>query len=201
MRAGIHNLIFDVGSVLIGYRWRDMLLCDRKMSEERAEVFGSTVLRDPMWKLFDLDELTEDEIVAKYVEKYPDFADDFHWFIENCHLMPTMRPRVWEEVHRLKEKGYRIYLLSNYSKRFFTIHTKGATFFDDLDGMMVSYMVHAVKPDPPIYEALMEKYDLDPKESVFFDDRPENTKTAAELGMEILTVESEEHLLDYLKQI
>ncbi len=201
MRSGIRNLIFDVGSVLIGYRWRDMLLSDRKMSKERAEIFGDTVLSDPMWVLFDLDELSEDEIIAKYVEKYPDFADDFRWFIANSHLMPTMRPRVWEEVHRLKKGGYRIYLLSNYSRRFFTIHTKDATFFDDLDGMMVSYMVHQVKPDPPIYEALLQKYDLDPKECIFFDDRAENTKTAKELGMDILTVESEEHLLDHLRKI
>ncbi|MCR4705332.1 MAG: HAD family phosphatase [Lachnospiraceae bacterium] len=201
MRDGIRNLIFDVGSVLIGYRWKEMLLINRCMSPERAQVFGSTVLQDPMWALFDLDELPEEEIVAKYVEKYPDFAEDFRWFVKNCHLMPTMRPRVWEEVHRLKVSGYRIYLLSNYSKRFFTIHTKDASFFDDLDGMMVSYMVHQIKPNPPIYQALLDRYDLNPGECIFFDDKAENTQTAETLGMDILTVESEEHLLDFLRKI
>lgn len=201
MNANIKNLIFDVGSVLISYRWQDMLLVDYGMPSDRAYEFGTTVFCDPMWTLFDLGELPTETIVQKYVDKYPKFADDFRWFISHSELMSVPRPKVWDEVHRLKQMGYRIYLLSNYSKEFFEKHTKGASFFDDLDGMMVSYMVHQVKPEEPIYLSLLNKYDLKAEECFFFDDRYDNTETAKRLGIDSFTVESEEHLLAFLKDI
>ena len=42
---------------------------------------------------------------------------------------------------------------------------------NDIDGLIVSYMVHKAKPDPAIYAALCEKYELNPSECLFFDDR------------------------------
>ena len=114
--------------------------------------------------------------------------------------MHIPRPDVWERVHALKQKGYRIYLLSNYSKDFFEVHTKGASFMDDIDGKVVSYEIHEMKPDKIIYEHLLGKYDLKPEESVFFDDRPENTETAEELGIKSYTITSKEYLLSVLDE-
>ena len=112
--------------------------------------------------------------------------------------MPIPRKDVWEKVHALKEKGYKIYLLSNYNKDFFDVHTKGADFLDDIDGKVVSYEIHQIKPEPAIYEYLLEKYELNPQECVFFDDRPENTEAAEKLGIQSYTITSKEYLLDVL---
>ena len=53
---------------------------------------------------------------------------------------------------------------------------------------------------PEIYQYLLDKYGLNPKECVFFDDRPENTQTAQELGMKTYTVTSKEYLLEVLDE-
>ena len=37
------------------------------------------------------------------------------------------------------------------------MHTKGAKFLNVLDGGVVSYQVHVLKPDREIYEILLEK--------------------------------------------
>ena len=110
-------------------------------------------------------------------------------------------PEVWEKIHILKEKGYRIYLLSNYSKYLFEMHTKDAAFMDDLDGRLVSYEVHQVKPDRDIYETLIKRYDLDPKECLFLDDRKENTDTAESLGIKSVTIESRQHVNSVIDDI
>lgn len=112
--------------------------------------------------------------------------------------MQIERPTVWERISRLKEKGYGIYLLSNYSEVLFQTHTKGASFLDVIDGAAISYQVHVTKPNPKIYRILMEKYDLKAEECLFFDDRKENTKAAEELGIKAVTVQSEEHILKEL---
>ena len=98
----------------------------------------------------------------------------------------------------LKEKGYKIYILSNYPESLFKKHTEYADFMDDIDGLMVSYMIHKAKPDDAIYKALCDKYNLDKNESIFFDDREENVEGAMEFGIKAVRILSEQVLLDEL---
>ena len=80
------------------------------------------------------------------------------------------------------------------------MHTEGASFLEDIDGKVVSYEIHKIKPYPEIYRYLLDKYELNAQECVFFDDRPENTKTAEELGMKTYTITSKEYLLNVLDE-
>lgn len=195
----IKNLIFDVGNVLIEYRWHQMLL-DYGVDPEAVKETAKEIFDNTLWNEFDLGNLSTQQIVDLYCEQLPRHEGLLRWFFGHLELMPVMRQDVWERVHALKEKGYRIYLLSNYSKDFFDVHTKGATFMDDLDGRLVSYEVHLMKPDPAIYQCLLDRYDLKPEESVFFDDRPENTKAAQDLGIRSYTITSKEYLNTVLDQ-
>ena len=49
---------------------------------------------------------------------------------------------------------------------------------------MISAQVRLVKPDPAIYRHLLEQFALDPTETVFFDDRPENVAGARAAGLQ-----------------
>ena len=53
---------------------------------------------------------------------------------------------------------------------------------DNFDGGVASCEVHINKPDPRIYQALLDKYQLKAGESVFIDDRLENVQAAFRLG-------------------
>ena len=53
----------------------------------------------------------------------------------------------------------------------------------DLDGMVVSGYEGVQKPDERIYKILLERYNLRPEETVFFDDLIENVIAARELGI------------------
>ena len=193
----IKNIIFDVGDVLFEYRWKAMFM-DHGLSEEKALAVGTSMFEDPMWKILDLAMLTHEEVTAEYVKKYPQYAADITWFLNHGEYMHVKRTDVWAKVHTLKKKGYKIYLLSNYSENLFEKHTKNAAFLNDIDGMVVSYQVHMAKPDERIYRYLLEKYHLQEKECVFFDDKEENTEAARKLGMEAITVTSKEQLLENL---
>ena len=70
-----------------------------------------------------------------------------------------------------------------------------------MDGMVISYEVHSLKPDHTIYRHILDKYDLKPKESIFFDDRAENIEAARELGMEAVQITSEDMLLEILSNL
>ena len=45
----IQNLIFDVGNVLLEYRWFDMLTVDYGMSAEEANRIGNELFENELW--------------------------------------------------------------------------------------------------------------------------------------------------------
>lgn len=194
------NLIFDVGEVLLEYRWKDMLI-DYGLSPEEAVVAGNTIFENNNWKELDIGTLSTEEIIELYSREFPQYKDLVRWFITHGELMHVGRPQVWERVHKLKEQGYHIYLLSNYSRDLFEKHTANASFLKDLDGMVISYQIHEVKPHPAIYQHLLNKYSLNPKDCLFFDDRADNTAAARDLGICAYTISSQEYLLGLLDML
>lgn len=196
----IKNLIFDLGDVLMEYRATEMLM-DYGLNREEALALDELMFFDPLWAILDKGTMTNEEVIAEYAKKYPEHADAIGWFISHAEYMHVPRPKVWEKVHELKEKGYRIYLLSNYSKDFFQKHTRDASFMQDLDGAVVSYQIHETKPDAAIYEYLLEKYQLKPAECLFFDDRIENIEGAVYVGITAKQVTSQEQLLEMLAKL
>ena len=195
----IKNLIFDVGGVLFDYRWKEMFM-DYGLDEDNAIRVGTQKFNDPdrTWDIFDLGIKSDEEIADIFCKKYPGDEDVIRWFIRHGEYMQVPRPKVWKKVHELKQKGYKIYILSNYPESLFKKHTEYADFMDDIDGLMVSYMIHKAKPAEDIYKALCDKYGLDRSESIFFDDRSENVEGAVKFGMKSVKILSEQVLLDEL---
>jgi len=195
----IKNLIFDVGGVLFDYRWKEMFM-DYGLDEDNAIRVGTQMFNDPdrTWDIFDLGIKSDEEIADIFCKKYPGDEGVIRWFIRHGEYMQVPRPKVWKKVHELKQKGYKIYILSNYPESLFKKHTEYADFMDDIDGLMVSYMIHKAKPAEDIYKALCDKYGLDRSESIFFDDRSENVEGAVKFGMKSVKILSEQVLLDEL---
>lgn len=195
----IKNLIFDVGGVLFDYRWKEMFM-DYGLDEDNAIRVGTQMFNDPdrTWDIFDLGIKSDEEIADIFCKKYPGDEDVIRWFIRHGEYMQVPRPKVWKKVHELKQKGYKIYILSNYPESLFKKHTEYADFMDDIDGLMVSYMIHKAKPAEDIYKALCDKYGIDRSESIFFDDRAENVEGAVKFGMKSVKILSEQVLLDEL---
>ena len=196
----IKNLVFDIGGVLIGYRWGEMLK-DYGLNEEDADRVGGIIFTDPIWHDFDRGIVEFEDLISHYVEGYPEDATHLEYFLRNCELIRVNRPAVWDRVKKLKSLGYKIYILSNYAESLLNMHIKDMVLFNEVDGKIISYQVKSIKPEPEIYKALYEKYDLDPEECLFFDDRQDNVEGSEATGMKAIKVESEEHLNKVLDEI
>ena len=85
-------------------------------------------------------------------------------------------------VGDLKAAGYRLYVLSNMSREFIDFLRRFPV-YGLFDGEVVSCEEHTVKPEPRIYEILLERYGLTPSETLFIDDREMNIEAAAALGI------------------
>ena len=53
-----------------------------------------------------------------------------------------------------------------------------------LDGMVISYQIHMLKPDPAIFRRTAEILDINTWETIFIDDSLPNVEGAKKVGME-----------------
>lgn len=196
----IKNIVFDIGDVLIEYRWRDML-AEYGLEENRINEVGIKMFENPLWKKLDLGEVSLKEAIAEYQRLYPEEAETISWFLNHAERMSVQRPRVWERMKTLKELGYHLYLLSNYSKDLLETHTKNVNFYQHIEGGVISYQIGKLKPEAAIYECLLQKYHLQAEECLFFDDRAENVEGAIKVGMQSIQVLSQEQLIKELDLI
>ena len=106
-------------------------------------------------------------------------------------------------ISELKERGYRVLFLSNYSEFIMNSKPEVLDFLPLMDGGVFSCYVGLIKPDPAIYQKICDKYDLDPAECVFIDDNEENVKAARDFGLNALHFtgysETAENLEEWLR--
>ncbi len=83
-----------------------------------------------------------------------------------------------------KNSSYKLYILSNIDQETYEgIQPKYKSFFDLFDGIVTSYETQLLKPDPEIFNYLIDAFELDPQECCYIDDQRENLATAEEFGM------------------
>ncbi len=180
----IKNVIFDIGNVLVDFRWR-VLMEELGLPAETQAIFAKTVFGSRWWGELDYGIYEEAEILAHFREDNKEHLDEFDlvWDNRGKLVEPYAYAVAW--IEQLKASGLKVYLLSNYPRDVFTLHMECGCFpfLDRVDGRVVSGFVKMVKPNADIYEYLLSEYGLAAGECVFVDDREENVETARALGM------------------
>ncbi len=179
----IKNIVLDIGGVLADFRWKELMV-DLGLSKEAIEHLKKEMIMSPLWNEFDRGVLGQDTVVAMFKENNPAFENEIDLFFQNIEHLVKQFDYTNAFIMELKEKGYKVYILSNYPTYAFSVHEKTRfSFLPYIDGKVVSGFVKMIKPDSDIYEYLLHTYDLLPEECVFLDDVPKNIHTACELGM------------------
>lgn len=178
----IINIIFDIGMVLADFRWSGYCK-DKGISEAVVKLLEERMILNPVWDEFDLALIPPEILIDKLEGRFPECKAEYRKFWEDITelVLPFDYSADW--IKRLKAQGHRVYLLSNYPGFMFEVHSKSFGFMDDIDGRVVSYEYHIMKPDPMIYNILLKKYDLKAEECVFLDDRKVNTDGAEKCGI------------------
>ncbi len=197
----IKNIIFDIGNVLAHFRGT-YLLQDLGLSGEVLETVADATIRSgAMWNEFDRSVMPDEEVIATCVAKALQYEKEIHMLFDNIRYIAKEYPHAQEWIKGLKAEGYHVYLLSNYGRTAFEATSKELGFISLVDGMVISYEVKYVKPEPEIYQALFDKYNLKPEECVFLDDREENIRAAERFGMHGIVVQSKEQADEELRNI
>ena len=199
----INNIIFDIGGVILHWDINEMINYFVSDEEDKKFIYNK-IFDTEEWVggLLDKGSISQYDFIKIIQEKTDHKKDNLvETFILNYYKMYHVKEDVIDIMKLLKEKGYKVYVLSNindYTEK--KINAKN--FLDIIDGYVLSYQVHEIKPNEQIYKILIDKYNLNPKESLFIDDVLENIIAANKLGINGRIVEknSTEDILNILKE-
>ena len=190
----IKNIVFDLGRVLIKFEPKEYI--EQNVPEEKREDFYNGIFGSTEWLMLDRGTLSYEDAKKIFKERVPG-ADKQIDRLFDVDLFEILQP-IEENVKllpKLKEK-YNLYILSNFHQPAFEHIFKKYEFFRLFDGHTVSCYYYFLKPEKEIYDTLIDKFNLIPKETVFIDDTKVNIDACEKEGIRGI------HLPDYteLKQ-
>lgn len=90
---------------------------------------------------------------------------------------------MWDWIDQLRGAGKRVAMLSNMPRELGEALKLNTGKLDAFDQVTLSYQVHAVKPEPAIYEHCLEGMGTAPGQTLFLDDKIANVQGAEVLGI------------------
>ena len=181
-------VVFDLGGVLID--WNPRYLYRKLFDDEAAmESFLADVV-SPEWNGQQDAGRTWAEAVEVLTREHPEQRDLIaaYWHRWQETLGDAIGPTV-QILEELRERGVRLYALSNWSAETFPVARPRYPFLDWFDGIVISGEVKLAKPDPRIFRHMLDRFSLDPAATVFIDDSEANVRAAAAQGLVALRFE------------
>ena len=196
----IKNIIFDIGNVLVDFSWKKHYE-DCGFDDQMVERLAKATVYSSDWNEYDRGVLTDEQIIDSFVENDPEIETEIRKTQEDFSGIILHRETSIPWIQALKEQGYQVLVLSNFSHRALKQCRDEMTFLDYVDGGILSYRENLIKPDPAIYQLLMERYDLNPEESIFIDDTPQNVEAARKLGIHGIEFHTREQVLQEMAEL
>lgn len=189
----INNIIFDIGNVLLGFNPKEYL--KSKVAEEKLEEIYKCIFQSDEWPMLDRGTISEEDAKLNIINRNIENKELINLVFENWYDILIPIESSVNVLKKLKQKGYKVYYLSNFHLAAFEHVTKKHDFFQLFDGGVVSYKENLLKPEKEIYEKIIDKYDLEPIQTIFVDDTKENIEAAIKSGLKGILLNNPKDLI------
>ncbi|PKO02459.1 MAG: HAD family hydrolase [Chloroflexi bacterium HGW-Chloroflexi-5] len=192
-------IVFDFGAVLVD--WNQYYLYRKVMANDEEIKAFLDEIDFKNWNLqFDKGYSFEKGVEEKSAA-FPQHAEMIKRF--NTHWLDAMGEVMMDTVEiarRLKAAGYTLFGLSNWNETKFNLVKDRMIFLDYLDDYVLSGKEKQVKPEPYIFQILLDRIGHKAEECLFIDDSVPNIQTAAKLGFQTIHFNSAQQLAEELTQ-
>lgn len=196
----ISTVVLDIGNVLAKFRWEEYLF-DCGYEEEVKRKVANATIHSNRWRELDRGVIDESDLMAECIRQEPSVEKEIRTLFYDIIELVREYDFSADFVKDLKKNGYRVYLLSNYSRRLYQLDKPIFQFLNFVDGGIISYQVQHIKPEPEIYEDLISTYQINPTEAVFLDDLQENLDGAKKFGFHTIQVKNHDQALEDLRKL
>ncbi len=204
----VKNLIFDLGGVIIDLSPARTVDAFSALSGVVPDEVRKAYLSEPEFFAYERGEISDGEfrVAVKRILKF-DTSDEV--FDEAWNAMLVDLPKAKLNLLDDLRSKFRVTLLSNTN----SIH------LDFVNQQMlpkvseqikldayfhVAYYSHLVgkrKPEPIIFQQVLDENGFVPQETVFLDDNPENIQSAARLGIQTFLVKHPDEVFDFFNTL
>jgi len=180
----IHNIIFDFGDIFINL--------DKQATIEGLKKLGLTEWNEDLNQLnmqFEKGEIPKQDFLFGIQKHIPNASLNDILEAWNAILLDFPLNRL-EFLQKLS-RNYRLFLLSNTDSIHIDTFEQetGVSFYSDFyqcfEKVYFSFEMGMRKPDAEIFNYIVQKHDLSIKNTLFVDDKKENTDAALALGFHV----------------
>lgn len=196
----IRNVVFDVGNVIV--RWSPLEIVRLTFGDNADhESITRKIFQSDIWLDLNKGLFTEEQTKVRYQKALGLSAEDSEKLF--YYVKQTFIPLYgsYDLIQRVKQAGYGVYALTDNVHEFVAFLKETQNFWPLFDGEIVSAEVGLLKPQPEIYQALLDRYGLEACETVFLDDMPHNVKGAQDVGIAAIQFENASQAEKELKQL
>jgi len=201
MTTTIKAIVFDFGGVLLDWNPRNLY---RRFFQDDFEAMERflTEIRFMEWNTHQDRGRPFKEGVSILSSQFPQYSRLIQAFHE--HWEESIGGEIAgtvEIARKLKQKGYPLFGLSNWSAETFPIARRKYPFFDIFDDIVLSGEVKLIKPDAAIFRLLLRRIGRPAEDCLLIDDSPANIAVARELRFVTIHYKSSSQLKSELVQI
>ena len=178
------NIIFDFGNVLVRWEPERVFLPYFDGDEARYWYFWRHVCDQQFRDRIDAGEDSR-LVIRERQAVYPEYAEAIEMYMSRWDdALPGEMPDMNQLVQELKaDPRVRLYGLTNWSMETFPQARAKFDVLQLIDHYVVSGDIGAVKPNPIIFNTLLDRYSLQENQSIFIDDNPAYIAGALRLGL------------------
>ena len=174
----IKNIVLDVGGIFFDDSKRNIQKLLNKNCDNIYKIaYGSG------FKKCLLGEIS----VQEHINSLKDEKDfnDISYILKKENLIKSypLIKNNFEYIKDLRKRGYKLFLLTNITEDSYNYINELININEKFDGGIYSYQEHLIKPDYDIYNLLINRFNLNKDETIFFDDKEKNVKAANEVGI------------------
>ena len=176
------NIVFDLGGVV--FNWQpDAIVRSLFEDPKTRDLARNEIIGHADWIELDRGTITLSQAMERAAARTGLRLRDIERLFEAVPQFLTPIEATIELIHRLGNTHNSLFVLSNMHLASIAYLEEHHDIWGVFDGIVISSRIQMVKPERQIYEYLLNRYQLDPAETVFIDDLPENLEAAASLGI------------------
>ena len=179
------NIVFDLGGVV--FRWQPEAIIESAFRDlETQRLVRKEVFEHPDWIELDRGTLSFQQAVSRGAERTGLPSRDIEQLLHSVPGFLTPIEATIELIRQLENTTNRLFVLSNMHRASITHLEEQHNIWGMFDGVVISSRIQMVKPEIRIYEHLLNRFQLEPEETVFIDDMPENLAAASSMGIQTI---------------
>ncbi|WP_208951807.1 glucose-1-phosphatase [Rahnella sp. ChDrAdgB13] len=190
--------IFDMGNVIIDIDFKRVLGVWSHLSGTPLATLMERFSMGEVFQKHERGEISDEQFAADLCHEMG-IALSFEQFSAGWQaIFVGLRPEVITVFKKLREEGHRVVVLSNTNRLHLDFWPQHYPEIEaNTDAMYLSQNLGMRKPEPEIFQHVLEKEGFSARQAVFFDDVAENIEAARAAGIEAVWVEDNQTVPKY----